>query len=64
MLEPEYRLSTRNMNIEVEDNKGNVETFSSVEDVADALKCSRTYVYRALRTGVKIVGCKVRMVER
>lgn len=64
MIEPEYRMSVKGMELEVEDGNGNKETFSSVEEVSNLLHCSKTYVYRALRTGKKIVGCKVRIVEQ
>lgn len=62
MISPKFRTNTRGSKIEVEDCAGNKETFNSVSDVADALKCTSSYVYRALRTGMKIVGCKVRCV--
>lgn len=64
MIEPLYRMSVKGMELEVEDRNGNKETFSSVDEVSNLLHCSKTYVYRALRTGKEIVGCKVRVIEQ
>ena len=63
MLEVKNRVSTIDKMIEVEDRHGNKEKFGSVADVCSALKCTRSYVYQALRKGVVIVGCKLRVVE-
>lgn len=62
MIVPKYRTNIRCSMIEVEDENGNKETFNDVKSVAETLRCSTGYVYRALRTGVKIVGCSVRCV--
>lgn len=64
MLEPLYRMSVKGTQLEVEDRKGNKEVFNSVDEVSELLHCSKTYVYKALRTGKEIVGCKVRLVEQ
>lgn len=64
MIEPQYRLSLKDVKLEVEDKNGNKDVFNSVDEVSDILHCSKTYVYRALRTGKTIVGCKVRLIEQ
>lgn len=64
MIEPLYRMSVKGTQMEVEDRNGNKEIFNSVDEVSKLLHCSKTYVYRALRTGKEIVGCKVRLVEQ
>ena len=64
MISPKRRTKAKGERIEVTDQDGNTELFSSVKDVCVALRCTNSYVYRALRTGDKIVGCNVRVVER
>lgn len=64
MISPKRRTKAKGRKIEVTDQEGNAELFSSVKDVCDVLKCTNSYVYQALRTGNKIVGCKVRVVEQ
>lgn len=64
MISPKQRTKTKGRKIEVTDQAGNSELFMSVNEVCDVLKCTNSYVYQALRTGNKIVGCKVRVVEQ
>ena len=64
MISPKARTKTKGKKIEVTDQSGNIELFGSVKDVCGVLNCTNSYVYQALRTGNRIVGCKVRVVEQ
>ena len=63
MVCPTFRTSTKERKIEVCDKNGNKEILSSVNEVCELLKCTRSYVYQGLRNGKEIVGCKVRFVD-
>lgn len=64
MLEPEYRNTLKDVHIEVEDKSGHKELFDSPKSVSEALSCSLSYVYRSIRQGRRIAGCKLRVLDR